>query len=387
MANKTTEKEEKEKKERMELLKLFGLAAVLLAAASALIIPVVNYQNLHAPAAGFRIHRVPGQARVLVVEHPPSRGGWIGGNRVLLVDATRGKVLARASLDHRHFLDDNQARDASLDYYDCIPAGTTGFVWCNERRLNVEMALRRLDRLDVVAGAKAIDAALPSGLAAVTSRDMAWSPDASRPSVDLADGALRPIGRDGNVYRIAPAAGPLSARVDDRLVKRPARFDDGGVTTSEVVIGEHKLSFGAGGMTLLGSTQRQALLVRKSIRPEDTVATYYRAARSELPQASTKTFLKPSFLADPDSGQPLFAAAPASAFLVNHEPGRGGDENTIVDRVDETGASLWSKSFPPYDNYRFCGGVLVDDELLLLFRDHLVALDVKTGEERYRVNM
>ncbi len=365
-----------------EGLKLFGLAIVLLAVAGALIVPVVNYGNLHAPAEGYRIHRVPGQARLLVVEHAPQRDGWSGGNRVLLVDNTSGKVLSRASLDHWHLFEE-QARDSSLDYYDCVPAGSTGFVWCNERRLNVEMALRRLDGLEVVATAKAIDAAVPSGLALVSNREMTWSPAASHPSVDPTDGALRPIGRDGRVYRIAPAAGPLSARVDDSPVKSAARFEEASSDTSEVVIGAHKLSFGASNATL-----RKKLFIKKTIRPEDEVAERYRTkGRIELPPSSTKTFLKPSFLTDPDTGEPLLASAPASAFLVDHEPARGSGEETVVDRVDETGASVWSKSFPPYDEYRFRGGALFDDKLVLLFRDHLIALDAKTGEERYRIKM
>jgi hypothetical protein len=376
--------EKTEEKIDWDVLKLFGLAALLLAVAVPLIIPVVNYENLHAPADGYRIHRVPDQARVLVVESPPSTDGWRGGNRVLLIDSTNGKVLSRASLSHLHLLD-AEGRDSSLDYYDCVPAGSTGFVWCNERRLNVEMALRRLDGLEVVAAAKAIDAAVPSGLAPVSHSDMASSPNASHPSVDLADGALRPIGRDGNVYRIAPAAGPLIARVDASPVKRSARFESASEDTPEVVIGAHHLAFAAS-----GATQRMGLFIRKTIRPEDAVAEHYRPKRpSELMPSSTKTFLKPSFLVDPDTREPLLASAPASAFLVDHEPERGGSsgEKTVVDRVDETGASLWSKSFPPYNEYRFCGGVLVDDKLLLLFRNHLIALDVKTGEERYRVEM
>jgi hypothetical protein len=374
--------ENTEQKDAREMLKLFGLAAILVAVGVALIIPVVNYENLHAPADGYRIHRVPGQARVLVVENPPSTDGWSGGNRVLLIDSTSGKVLSRSSLDHYHFFED-QGRDSSLDYRDCVPAGSTGFVWCNERRLNVEMALRRLDGLEVVGAAKAIDAAVPSGLAPVSHSEMAWSPNVSHPSVDLADGALRPIGRDGNVYRIAPAAGPLTARVDASPVKNAVRFEGASDDAAEVVIGAHKLAFGAS-----GATQRKSLFIRKTIRPEDEVAEHYRPKRpSELMPSSTKTFLKPSFLVDPDTREPLLASAPASAFLVDHEPDRGAGERTVVDRVDETGASLWSKSFPPYESYRFRGGVLVDDKLLLLFRDHLIALDVKTGEERYRVKM
>lgn len=380
--------DEKKARDR-ELGRLYALAAVLLVGAVLALTPLVHYELLHAPADAAHLHRVPGSSRLLVVERAAGRGrSWAGGRRVLAVDGASGRVLGRALLGCWFGLACSDGNDTTRDVYDCLPAGATGFAWCGEGVSNVEMTLRRLDGLERVASSSEIAAAVPVGLGPLRLSAAVWTPGASAPTVDPSDGALCPVGRDGNVYRIAPSGGPLHAGVGGG---GPLRFERSSADPHEVALGDHRLVFvvdrGFG-----GASQRKILAVRD--RNVDESAPPW-APNGRAPGergrpapdragGDSPSFLEPRFLAEADSGQPLVVDGARAAFLRHREPVGPDGEQTIVARVDDRGAVAWRHPFAVAAD-RFRGALLLGDTLVLLFRDQLVALDAGSGAERYRV--
>jgi len=318
-------------------------------------------------------HFTRDSSRLVILDRVRSQTATL---RVRIHDARSGAELARQRMRTGWRDQDRPTRDAC---FDCIPA-SAGRLWCCDLSGDEGISLRSIDTLAEIAGEDRLHGLAP-GLAQGLMQQRHAALNDTRPMVDLDDGALLVLAKDGQRYRIGA---DLLARVetprlsdgreptlhpeDLRLPPRAIRFEwnDSGLV-HRAVLAQRTLALEKRD---LGTRYTLTLSDRAKGAPPTPVAPH--------PQ---QTWLEAGFLADPDLRElgPVVLANPPGLVLAHVELS-GAGRQLVLTRIDRDGAAGWSRAL---DDDRVLAARLVGDLLVVVLRDSLVGVDAATGALRW----